>query len=262
MKPQFSQELKTALHAAEEATKILLEYYKNGSAGEVTNKGKVDRVSQADYDSESVIRKIVETEFPEHSIVGEELGINDKNSEFSWYIDPLCGSNDFIHGFPDFGLSIALTRRDKLVLGVCSLPAVSELYWAEDGFGAFLNHTQISVSRVATMEDAIITTHFSAKGHGIDEPLFIFKKIAGFYIKVPGSFPYSVCNLARGRTDIHVETQVTGIHSFAARKIAEEAGGKATKLNGAPLSLHDAEVLITNGLLHDKSVELFSSDNT
>jgi len=259
MKPQQSQELKTALYAAEQATKILLDYYKKQIENKITNKGRVDRVSQADLDSEKVIRDVLEDKFPKYSIVGEELGLKDKGSEFSWYIDPLCGSNDFIRGFSDFGLSIALVKGDEVLIGVCSLPAFSELYWAEKNSGAYLDDEKISVSKTPNLNDAIITTHFSAKGHDTRKPLSVLEKIAGFYIKIPGSFPYSVCSLACGKSDVHIETQVTGVHSLAARVIAEEAGGKATKIDGSTLSIQDDEVLITNGVLHSEAVRLLNS---
>ncbi len=259
MKPSQSLELSTALHAAQEATAILLSYYKAGHAGEVVHKGKVDRVSQADLDSEKAMRSILSEAFPGYSIKGEELGESKKESEYTWYIDPLCGSNDFIRGFAEFGLSIALIKNEELILGVCSLPAFQEIYYAEKGFGAYINDEKISVSSVSNLNDSIITTHVSAKVEEVGKPIKLFEKlVSASYVKVPGSFPYAVCSLAKGSSEAHVEMNVAGIHSLAARLIAEEAGAKSSKIDGSPLNIYDEEVLITNGLVHGELLELFN----
>lgn len=255
-----SSELQTAIQAAREGTKVLLSYFNQGHAGEVTKKGRVDRVSQADLDSENVIRKIISDAFPEHNINGEELGESSKESKYVWYIDPLCGSNDFIRGFPEFGMSIALAHDGKPVLGVCSLPVFQEIYWAEKGGGAFMNGEPISVSKTENPEDSIVSTHISAKDHDVKPSIMIAEKLAEHYLKVPGSFPYSVCSLARGKSEIHAEINVSAIHSLASVVIAEEAGGKVSKLDGSAWSITDQEILVTNGLLHNYAVQLLKKE--
>lgn len=259
MKPQSSQELSTALQAAKEATSVLVSYYKAGHAGEVVNKGKIDRVSQADVDSEKVVRKILLDAFPEYSITGEELGESKNESDFTWYVDPLCGSNDFIRGFAEFGLSIALIKGEELLLGVCSLPAFGEIYYAEKDLGAFLGGEKIAVSAVSALNDSITTTHVSAKVDDVERSIKIFEKlVSASYVKVPGSFPYAVCSLAKGSSEAHVEMNVAGIHSLAARLIAQEAGGKSSRIDGSPLTIYDEEVVITNGLVHEQVLKLLS----
>lgn len=255
----MNRELETALHAAKVGSEILLDYHKNRNAGQISKKGRFDRVSDADLESEKAIIQILQSKFPNHNINGEEFGQQNKGSEYTWFIDPLCGSNDFIRGFSDFALSIALVKDEEVVVGACSLPAQGELYWAETGSGAYLNGERISVSSIDNSDDSIITTHTSAKGHELKDALALIGKIAGHYWKVPGSFPASVCNLARGLSDIHVELNVGPVHRLAATFIAVEAGGKASRIDGSPSQLFDNEILVTNGILHKTAVQLFNS---
>lgn len=251
-----TSELEVALIAANRGLEILLKYHKEGSAGQVSKKGQFDRVSDADLESEKAIISTLQDKFPGYNINGEEFGEQNKGSEYTWFIDPLCGTNDFIRGFKDFALSIALVKNEEVVVGVCSLPAQGELYWAEKGEGAFLNSERISVSKVNNTDDTIITTHTSAKGQDLKKALGLIDKIAGNYWKVPGSFPASVCNLARGLSDIHAEYDVGPIHRLAATFIAVEAGGKATRIDGSPSHIFDNEILVTNGLLHESVVQM------
>lgn len=251
-----SPELEASIQAATKGSEILLDYHNKRSAGQILKKGRFDRVSDADLESEKAIVSILQGRFPSYNINGEEFGQQSMGSEYTWFIDPLCGSNDFIRGFKDFGLSIALVKDEEVVLGVCSLPAQNELYWAEKGGGAYLNGEIISVSDISDTDDSIITTHTSAKDHDLKESLALIGKFAGHYWKVPGSFPASVCNLARGLSDIHVELNVGPIHRLAATFIAVEAGGMATRIDGSPSHILDNEILVTNGILHDSVVAM------
>lgn len=248
--------LEASIQAATKASEILLDYHNKKNAGRIEKKGRFDRVSDADLESEKVIVNILQSKFPDYNINGEELGQQAKGSEYTWFIDPLCGSNDFIRGFKDFGLSIALVKGEDVILGVCSLPAQNELYWAEKGSGAYLNGEKISVSKISETDDSIITTHTSAKEQDLKDSLVLIGKFAGHYWKVPGSFPASVCNLARGLSDVHVELHVGPVHRLAATFIAVEAGGKATRIDGSPSHIFDNEILVTNDLLHESMVQM------
>lgn len=258
----MSDELKIAIEAANKATEILLNYYNKGDAGKVEKKDLVDKVSDADINSEKIIRKILEDSFPDYNIAGEELGESARHSDYTWYIDPICGSNDFIRGFPEFGLSIALVFKGEVVLGVCGLPAFKELYWAEKGQGAFMNGVKISVSGIQDINDIIITSHISAKTKNIENiksSADLVAKIARFYLKIPGPFPYSACNLARGRSDAHVELNVTAIHRLGGTIIVLEAGGKLTKPDGKEAGIFDDDIILSNGLIHDELIKVLNS---
>jgi len=252
----MSNELRLAIEAAKKGSEILLKFQNGTENLEIQNKSRFDKVSKADIESENAIIRILESKFPEYNIQSEESGEKIKTSECTWFIDPLCGSNDFIRGFKDFGLSIALVKDGEVIIGVCCLPAQDELYWAEKGQGAFMNGKKISVSKINNLDDSIITTHTSAKGKDLTQALNLIQKIAGHYWKVPGSFPQAVCNLARGLSDIHVEHDVGPIHRLAATIIAVEAGGRASRIDGSESKIFDNEILVTNGLLHDKIVSI------
>ena len=254
----MSEELQVAIDAVKQASNILLEFYNKGSAGKVENKGEVDRVSEADIRSEEVIKRMLSEKFPDYNIVGEELGDDAKKSDYTWYVDPLCGSVDFIHGYNDYGLSVALVYKNELILGVCGLPSLGETLWAERGKGAFLNGERIRVSKVASINDSILTTHISVKVNDRSEIIDLVAKLSKYYLKTPGSFPYGVCNLAKGWSDGHAELTVTAVHRLAATMIVVEAGGKWTKLDGTKPSIMDNEVLLSNGLIHDQLIEIIA----
>ncbi len=256
----MSQELKTAKDAAAKAGKILLDYFNSGSAGKIENKSETDRVSNADKDSEKTIRKTISAQFPDHHIIGEEFGESGGKSDYVWYFDPLCGSMNFIHGLSEFGISIALTHKEKLVLGVCFMPVTSELFWAEKGKGAFFNGKKIHVSKTFDMFDAIVTTDFASNIRPRVEQLKIVNKIAmsAQYLRITGSYPNTVCKLAQGKTDAHVEFNVPPIHRLAATIVVLEAGGRMTRSNGEEASIFDGDVILSNGIIHNKIVDVLS----
>ncbi|HVZ67624.1 MAG TPA: inositol monophosphatase family protein [Patescibacteria group bacterium] len=256
---KYSLQLNAALDAAKKASATLLKYYESGDLGKVSKKGRIEQVSDADLVVEALIKETLEKQFPDYGFFGEEFGGSEAKSDYKWYVDPLCGSDHFIHGLTNFGFSIALTHKDELILGVCGLPMTNELFWAEKGKGAFMNDEPISVSKVSNLEDAMLSTHISVKFENIMPAVNIISKIGKYELVISGPFPYSSCNLARGRIDGHVEINVRPVHRLAGTMIVVEAGGKWTRPDGKPATIFDNEIILSNKLLHDDIVKVVNS---
>ncbi len=126
---------------------------------QVARKGAHDFVTDIDRASENAIIEIIHEAYPEHSILGEETGLTKgtkSEPEFQWIIDPLDGTKNFIHGLPDYAISIAVAERGKIMHGLVYDPNRNEIFTASRGVGAFLNDRRIRVSHRTRLEDALI----------------------------------------------------------------------------------------------------------
>ena len=134
----------TAIRAAKEAAKIIVANF--NKIKHISKKGEGDYFTNVDILAEEKIISIIQRRFPKHNILSEEAGLIDKNSEFTWLVDPLDGTHNYMHGLPLFGVSVGLEHKKKIIMGVIYLPMLDELFVAERGKGAFLNGKRIKVS--------------------------------------------------------------------------------------------------------------------
>lgn len=137
-----------------EAGKIALHAFEKSEVG--TLKKDASYVTQVDGEIEALIRRRILDAFPEHSIHGEEEGLVAKTSEFTWYLDPLDGTTNFIHGIPIFGVMLSLYNQHKPILATMFLPALDKLYWAEAGKGAFVNKNSLIPPSNARLDEITI----------------------------------------------------------------------------------------------------------
>src|ERR1700728_2865789 len=151
-----SLELKAALDAAAEASKIALSLYRHNL--EVRIKEDKSPVTEADVRCEVAIREILESRFPAYGFYGEETGARNQHAENLWLVDPIDGTKAFVREYPFFSTQIALMRGGELVLGVSSAPVYGELAYAERGGGAFLNGKRITVRSVAPLPAAALSS--------------------------------------------------------------------------------------------------------
>ncbi len=242
-----SAELEAALEAAHAAAAILRAGYRSGAAVSI----KADRtpVTEIDIRAEQAIRNVLLSRFPQYAFYGEETG-RQGDSDHLWLVDPLDGTKAFVRGYPFFSTQIALMREGRLVLGVSCAPLYGELAYAERGGGAFLNGRPLSVSSIATLEDAALSAgnlKSLAAGpswHGWGGIVARVSRIRGY-----GDFLHYHL-LAAGMLDAVVESDVHILDIAAVTTIVEEAGGRFTTLDGGPVGLSTTTVLATNGLLH------------
>jgi myo-inositol-1(or 4)-monophosphatase len=255
---------------AREAGARLREFFAQGV--ETEYKGDVDLVTVADRTVEKLIRGRLGEAFPEHGVYGEEGTRERMEGEFRWYVDPLDGTTNFAHGFPQFCVSLGLEHRPAqgaagsgqdedgtIVAGVIYDPMRDELYTAERGRGAWLNGRPMHVSRIEELAESLIATGFpSRKRH--DSPNVHFYQeftLRSHGVRRAGSAALDLAYVACGRMEAFWEFNLNPWDTAAGILLVEEAGGRVTDFSGGPFQLDSHEVLASNGLIHEELVGLF-----
>jgi myo-inositol-1(or 4)-monophosphatase len=251
---------------AEEAGARLREFLAQGV--ETEYKGDVDLVTVADRTVEKLIRTRLAEAFPAHGVYGEE-GTRDRlEGEFRWYVDPLDGTTNFAHGFPQFCVSMGLEKRDPdaapdedgiLVAAVIYDPMRDELFTAEKGRGAWLNGKPMWVSRTPQLAEALVATGFpSRKRH--DNPNIHFYQeftLRSHGVRRAGSAALDLAYIASGRMDAFWEFNLNPWDTAAGILLVEEAGGRVTDFSGGDYKLDSREILASNGRLHEEMLGFF-----
>ena len=264
-----SKFLSVAKEAAIEAGKIVKNYYQ--SKLDLHNKGHFTNfATKADLESEEKVIEIIKANFPDHNIIAEESGRVDNGSEYSWAIDPIDGTIPFVDGLPFFGISIGLLRNDQPILGVINMVAKDELFWAEEGKGAFKqslrsgdlkNGKRIQIRKEPSLEQATIALEWghSARDWRIEKHVApIIEKVR--YAYVFGSAVQSLTAIAEGKLDGCLIRAY--VWDFAAGAIIiAEAGGKFTDPQGQKpdFTAEKIQLLCSNGLIHDEMVKIYTS---
>jgi histidinol-phosphatase len=246
--------LATALEAAKAAAEVIKHYYQRNL--DVTIKADKSPVTQADVETERVIRAILSKQFPEAGFYGEETGQSALDAEYLWLVDPIDGTKAFVREYPMFSTQIALMHRGRLIVGVSSAPVYGEIAYAEIGQsgsaeikGAWLNDQPIRVSDIEAIENAAIsagnlkTLAKSDRWANYGALVARANRIRGY-----GDFLHYHL-LAAGKIDVVIESDVNILDIAALAVIVEAAGGQFTDLHGRALTLATTSVLATNGLL-------------
>ncbi|WP_068636649.1 inositol monophosphatase family protein [Thauera butanivorans] len=201
----------------------------------VQSKTPNDFVTEVDRAAEQAIIDVLREAFPGHGILAEESGESGPESEYNWIIDPLDGTTNFIHGFPQYAVSIAQTRNGVLEHAVIYDPNTNEMFTASRGGGAFLNDRRIRVSRRTRLNEALIGTGFPFRQFdNVDAYLAMFKeltqKTAG--IRRPGAASLDLAYVACGRLDGFWEMGLSPWDMAAGVLLIQEAGGLVSDLSG------------------------------
>jgi myo-inositol-1(or 4)-monophosphatase len=241
--------LEIAVRAVKEAAKVTQRQF--GKPRSVEYKAGEEAVTKADIEAERKIREILGKHFPEHSILGEEEG-QDSSSDCLWLIDPIDGTVNYSRGIRLYGISLAMARNRKPVLGVVCNPLSGELFTAERGKGAYMNGEKIRVSSRTELSKSVVyaTELFKSKKHVEG----LFEKVKNF--RITSSSAYETCLVACGRTEAFVKITSHPWGFAAASLIVEEAGGKVTNFDGTRWSIDSTKLLASNGLLHEEILAL------
>ena len=218
-------------------------------------------VTEIDKRAEEIIIGAIRKKHPDHDFLAEESGSHNKSSEFRWIIDPLDGTLNFTHGVPLYSVSIALEARGEIVAGVVYEPNLGELFTAEKGKGAFLNKKPIRVSGVDKMIESMMVTGFpytirDNPGNAVEHFVNFLMSAQG--IRRLGSAAVDLCYVACGRFDAFWEVTLSPWDMAAGVLLVQEAGGRFTDFYGAPSTVYNKQVLATNGLIHNKVVEILA----
>jgi myo-inositol-1(or 4)-monophosphatase len=228
--------LNIAVRAARSAGNIIARYADQVDTLSVTNKAPNDFVSEVDKLAEEEIIKVIKKSYPDHSILGEETGSHEGN-EYEWIIDPLDGTTNFLYGFPQFAVSIALRHKGRLEQAVVYDPMRQELFSASRGEGAQLNGRRIRVTNRKSLHGALLGTGipFRPEHEAFMDPYFAMMKdlIPGSAgIRRAGSAALDLAYVAAGRIDGFWELDLNVWDIAAGVLLVEEAGGLVADLDG------------------------------
>jgi myo-inositol-1(or 4)-monophosphatase len=247
-----------AVRAARQAGSILLRNFDHVDSLKVAQKSRNDFVSDVDKAAEDAIIRVIRQAYPDHAILAEESGAHDGN-DFLWIIDPLDGTTNYLHGFPQFAISIALMHRGVLESAVVYDPLANELYTADKGSGAFLNERRIRASGTRGLTGALIGTGIPFRDQRyIDQYLAMMKDMvkdtAG--IRRPGSAALDFAYLAAGRIDGFWELGLSKWDFAAGALLVKEAGGIVTDLSGGENYLDTGNVVAGGIGLHSHMLKV------
>jgi len=238
-----------AVRAARAAGDVVLRYHNQIDLLTIENKSINDFVSEVDKTAEKAIINEIKKVFPNHSILAEESGETLGDSDFQWIIDPLDGTTNYLHGFPQYAVSIALLEKQVVTHAVIYDPFKEELFNASKGEGAYLNNERIRVTMSNGLQDTLIGTGFPFRyPEHLDCYLKTFKAIHPHVsgIRRAGSAALDLAYLAAGRLDGFWEIGLNSWDIAAGALLVKEAGGFIGDFSGRDQYLETGNVVAGN----------------
>jgi myo-inositol-1(or 4)-monophosphatase len=252
--------LNIAVKAARRAGGVINRASRNLDVLAVREKAANDYVSEVDREAEQTIIRTVLEAYPKHSILAEESGLTntDAKSEYQWIIDPLDGTSNFIHGFPQYAVSIALSHRGVITQAVIYDPGNNDLFTATRGVGAYLNDTRIRVGKRLQLKAALVGTGFPFKEHHhIDAYLAMLRDIMEHSsgVRRAGSAALDLAYVAAGRLDAIWAMGLAPWDIAAGALLVTEAGGTVTDLQGKDQYMKSGNIVAGNLKLLDAVIQ-------
>jgi myo-inositol-1(or 4)-monophosphatase len=256
--------LSFAWEAANAAGEIIRESWHQPKT--IDYKGALDLVTTIDRETERKIVEVLQRNFPDHAILAEEeTDLRGDNNEYRWIIDPLDGTTNFAHGYPQVSISVGLEQSGRLILGLVYDPLRRECFRAVKGQGATLNGSPIQISTVNELDKALLATGFPYdRREKADYYLSFFKafltRCQG--IRRNGSAALDLCYVACGRIDGFWQLKLKPWDIAAASLIVTEAGGRVSDFSGNDFSIWGNETLASNGSIHAEMLTALNLNRT
>jgi myo-inositol-1(or 4)-monophosphatase len=249
--------------AARKAGALLREQV--GGVRQIDYKGEINLVTEMDRRSEQIIVETISRAFPDHAVMAEEETNIRNGSAYTWIVDPLDGTTNYAHGYPNFAVSIGLEHDGVIIIGVVYDPLRNELFTAVRGKGAFLNGKQIRVSAHDRLIRSLLATGFpydraTHPENNLD--YFAALLMASQEIRRSGSASLDLCSVAAGRLDGYWELKLHPWDVAGGSLIVREAGGMVSDFTGSGFSIHDKEILASNGLIHRQALDILRTVKT
>ena len=260
---QQSALLNVMIAAARKAARSLRRDFGEVENLQVSLKGPANFVTAADRRAEDILRVELAKARPGYSFHGEEGGRHEGSDKTHvWFVDPLDGTTNFLHGIPQFAISIGLERAGTVVAGVIYNPISDELYTAERGKGAFLNDHRLRVAARKRMTEAVVACGLPHYGRGdlalgIQELAAVHDKVAG--LRRFGAASLDLAGIAAGRYDIYWERNLSPWDMAAGLLMVREAGGFVTDLDGADAMFAKGHIVAGNETLHRELLKVLKS---
>jgi myo-inositol-1(or 4)-monophosphatase len=241
--------LNIAIRAARRAGELMIRQMNQLESLTVVDKGHNDFVSQVDKAAETAIIEIIRDHHPDHAILAEESGASGDH-EYQWIIDPLDGTTNYLHGFPQFAVSIAVARNGELEHGVVYDPLRQEIFSASRGQGAQLDGRRIRVSKRTSLQQSLVATGFPFHANLVHVERYlnmlraVMLESAG--VRRPGAAALDLCYVAAGRVDAFFELGLKKWDVAAGALIIREAGGRISNFQGGDGYLDSGNVIAGN----------------
>lgn len=216
----------------------------------VSEKGRADLVTDADFASQKAIVKHISEHFPSHHMLGEEgLTRQEGKSDYRWVIDPLDGTSNYVHGFPYYCVSIGLEYQNELVLGVVYDPTRDEMFSAFQGQGAKLNGEMIKPSQIPSLDQAMVVASLPVGTQGQDIAVKRFLNVLPHAqaLQRTGSAALNLCYVSAGRIDGYWSGNLKPWDMAAGVLICRESGGVVTSIEDIAFTIETPSLLATNG---------------
>lgn len=239
-----------AVRAARAAGNVIIRAVDRLDSIRITEKAPHDFVTEIDQQAEREIISIIRKAHPNHAILSEECGELEGTDDYTWIIDPIDGTRNFIHGFPHFAVSIAVSYRDKIEYGVIYDPVRQELFTAARGKGAQLNDRRMRVSKRSNLEECLVGTGFPFRHGQTDlksytDSLQAILPICGD-VRRAGAATLDLAYVACGRLDGFWEMGLKIWDIAAATLMIKEAGGLVSDFHGREDYLNTGNVIAGN----------------
>jgi myo-inositol-1(or 4)-monophosphatase len=248
-----------AVRAARAAGDIIVRNMDRLDRLKVVTKQNNDFVSNVDHMAEQAIIDTIKHAYPDHGILAEESGSQDEKADYQWIIDPLDGTTNYLHGFPQFAVSIALQHKGRLEVGVIYDPVSQELFAASRGNGATLNDRKIRVSTHKGLENALLSTGFPYYDQSyldiyIETMKALMQKTAG--VRRPGSAALDLAWVAAGRTEGFWEFNLKPWDIAAGALIVREAGGIVSDFSNGDAYLKTGDIIAAGPKVYPEMIKI------
>ncbi len=261
--PLLSPEINVLEKACLKASKIIIRDFGEIEKLQVSKKGPGDFVTKTDKKVEEILIEELEKARPGYNFLAEEGGTTkEKKSEFTWIIDPIDGTTNFMHGIPHFAISIGLEKSGELIAGIIFDPIKNEMFYAEKGRGAYLNNSRIRVSSRNIVNDSVALTGGPAFAENNKQKFFeeyIAMSNQFHQVRKLGSAALDLAYVAAGRAEIFWHKNLKYWDIAAGIIIVKESGGTISDFKGKPFSLNNNQLLATNSRLDSDTVKILSS---
>jgi myo-inositol-1(or 4)-monophosphatase len=244
--------LNIAERAARAAGTIIVRSIGRIESLRIDEKSRNDFATEVDHRAEDEIIRIIRNAYPDHSIIAEESGLH-KGNEFTWIIDPLDGTTNFLHGFPHFAVSIALVRQGKIEQAVVYDPMKQEMFSASRGSGALLNNRRIRVSGQPSLKGCLLGTGFPfGEQKHLETYLQMFRSLSNDAagVRRPGAASLDLAYVAAGRFDGFWEIGLKQWDMAAGALLVQEAGGIVSDFTNGHTYLSSGNLIAANAKLH------------
>ncbi|MEM1327972.1 MAG: inositol monophosphatase family protein [Bacteroidota bacterium] len=261
MMPELNDDylLEETIAIAKEAGRFLRDHVGKVRSEEIEDKDRNSLVSYVDRETEKMIVSALRELLPESTFITEEDTIENQESEYTWIIDPLDGTTNFLFNIPHFSTSIALQHRGELVVGVVYDVSLDECFSARKGGGAFLNGQAIKVRQAKSFQDSIIATGFPFDdAERVEKGLNLVRhiKLHTRGMRRLGSAALDLAYVAAGRFDAYLEAGINAWDVAAGALLVQEAGGIVKDLDGNDEFLHRQQILASSPAVQKDVLEM------